>query len=119
MNGVEISAADAGITVAANGAASFTTLTAVYQSLNVGQNANVEVVYRAPDGQLSDTGTLKFTVQGANDAASISGTDAGTVTEDGAEDADAATVETVSGTLTVSTRTPGRRSSSRLRLAIW
>ncbi|UJF22612.1 VCBS domain-containing protein [Shewanella sp. OMA3-2] len=75
------------------------------QSLTAGQTLTRDITVTSADG--TATHTVTITIVGANDPADITvnlgngDSDAGTVTEDGATDTDNATVEMVSGTLTV------------------
>ncbi|WP_294193296.1 VCBS domain-containing protein, partial [uncultured Sphingomonas sp.] len=81
--------ADGGYTYIANSAATV--------ALNAGATAQDVFTYRADDGDVGDSApaTLTITVTGANEAATITGTATGGVTED------AATTLTTSGQLTV------------------
>ncbi|MCW3171263.1 retention module-containing protein, partial [Shewanella subflava] len=75
------------------------------QSLTAGQTLTRDITVTSKDG--TDTHTVTITIVGANDPADITvGTgngdsDKGTVTEDGASDNDANTVQTVNGKLDV------------------
>ncbi|MDP9812515.1 T1SS-143 domain-containing protein [Rhizobium tibeticum] len=65
-----------------------------YQSLASGQTTTVTVNYSVSDGVVSTPTSVSWTVSGSNDAAVITGTATGSVTEDGA-------AQTATGTLTV------------------
>ena len=67
------------------------------QSLKAGESKELSFTVASQDGTEQ---VIKITVNGANDAATISGPAAGTVTEDGASDSDDNTVEVVGGQLT-------------------
>ncbi|NNC98270.1 MAG: tandem-95 repeat protein, partial [Gammaproteobacteria bacterium] len=88
LNGVTIagtlySAADAGIGYnPTTGEITINTGTDAYQYLAENETAEVVVSYTVTDGLASDTGTVTFTVTGVNDAAIITGNDAGDVAED-------------------------------------
>ncbi|WP_323013454.1 VCBS domain-containing protein, partial [Devosia sp.] len=83
-----ISAAAAGITVDADGKITIDTTVSAYQSLGIGQSAQVVVSFTVTDDYgASDTGTVTFTVTGANDAPVVTSADlAGTIVEDDATD---------------------------------
>jgi VCBS repeat-containing protein len=70
------------------------------QALTEGQEVTDTLLVTSLDG--TDSQTITVTIVGVNDAATITGTATGTVTEDGASDGDPSTVQVVSGTLTVS-----------------
>ncbi len=78
---------------------------ASYQSLGLGETTTLTISYGVSDGVVSTPTTLTFTVQGANDAATIS--DA--LTTDVTDTATATTL-TASGTLTVSDADQGQSS---------
>ncbi|WP_434939267.1 retention module-containing protein [Shewanella sp. HL-SH8] len=75
------------------------------QSLKAGQTLTRDITVTSSDG--TATHTVTITIVGANDPADITvnlgngDSDKGTVTEDGSSDTDSATVEMVSGSLTV------------------
>ena len=81
----QVGVAPVGLTFNPNGTFSFdASANSAYATLNVGQTATATFNYTASDGALtSNTGTVTITVQGANDAASISGNASGSVTEAG------------------------------------
>ncbi|MEB3208660.1 MAG: VCBS domain-containing protein [Synechococcus sp.] len=91
----------AGLTIGSNGAWFFDPSDEAYQSLAEGETQIVTVNYSVTDNQdASDAGSFTITVTGTNDAASISGTSTGSVTEDG--------VLTASGSLSVSDADSGQ-----------
>ena len=77
------SAAPTGLIFNADGTFNFVPSDPSYQSLAQGASQVVSVDYTVSDGSASDTGTLTITVNGANDAAVVTGTSTGSVTEDG------------------------------------
>jgi VCBS repeat-containing protein len=72
----------------------------IFQNLNVGDRMVVSVSYRASDGvEDSEVATVRFVVEGRNDAAVVTGDDAGVVTEAGDQDGDGATSIVATGDL--------------------
>ncbi|WP_294356828.1 VCBS domain-containing protein [uncultured Sphingomonas sp.] len=74
------------LTLNADGSYSYVANTAATTALNGGATAQDVFTYRADDGDVGDSApaTLTFTVTGANEAATITGTATGGVTEDAA-----------------------------------
>ena len=83
---------------------------ASYQSLGLGETTTLSISYGVSDGVVTTPTTLTFTVQGANDAATISDPVATDVT-----DTATATTLTASGTLTV---TDADQAQSSLRTTV-
>ncbi len=89
-----VGAAPIGLSFNADGRYSFDAADVAYDSLKAGETKDVVVKFKANDGTVdSAEQTLTITVKGTNDAAKITGTSTGSVTEDGTLSA--------SGTLTV------------------
>ncbi|WP_425319723.1 VCBS domain-containing protein, partial [Shewanella xiamenensis] len=77
------SAQTAGFTLNADGSYSFAPANAAYQHLAAGQTETLTIPITVTDSTgATSTANLTITLTGSNDGAIISGTDAGTVTED-------------------------------------
>ncbi|TXC65682.1 hypothetical protein FSC37_05340 [Piscinibacter aquaticus] len=99
-------AAPAGLTFNADGSYSFNPANAAYQSLGAGQQQVITVPYTVTDNAgASSTANLVITVTGTNDAAVVSGTSSGSITED--TNVAAGNLST-GGTLTVTDLDAGR-----------
>ncbi|WP_238383204.1 tandem-95 repeat protein [Rubripirellula obstinata] len=86
--------ATAGITYNdTTGAFAFDGGAAVYQSLNAGEEIPVVVTFEATDGDLTDTGSVTFTVRGVNDPPQVTSVDPAVDTEGDTGTPDVVTID--------------------------